>query len=45
MKQQKVEGSWTKEFQSVLGKVNHLTRFHPGEAAPLKKRLVKLQES
>lgn len=43
MNQGKVEGKWTEEFRSVLGKVNHLARFHPGEAAPLKERLAKLQ--
>jgi hypothetical protein len=31
------------EFASVLGKVNHLSRFHPGEASPLKDRLLQLK--
>lgn len=43
MKQGKVAGDWAEEFRSVLGKVNHLARFHSGEAIPLKGRLVKLQ--
>ena len=45
MKQGKSEGCWEKEILRVRGKVNHLGRFHPGEAARLKKRLAKLQES
>lgn len=44
MKQGKVEGNWTDEVHRVQGKVNHLARFHPGEAAPLKVRLAKLQD-
>lgn len=31
-----------REFASVQGKVNHLARFHPGEAATLKARLLQL---
>ena len=30
------------DYASVLGKVNHLARFHPGEASPLKARLLQL---
>lgn len=30
------------EFKSVFGKVNHMARFHPGEARPLKARLQKI---
>ena len=30
------------EFQSVFGKVNHMARFHPGEARSLRVRLQKM---
>lgn len=30
------------ELASVLGKVHHMARFHPGEAKPLKARLLKI---
>lgn len=45
MKQGKVDGDWIREIRSVVGKVNHLARFHPGEAATLKKRLTALQNA
>lgn len=31
-----------REFASILGKVHHMARFHPGEAASLKARLMKI---
>ena len=31
-------------YAQVMGRVQHLERFHPGKAAPLKKRLLALQE-
>ena len=45
MKQGIVEGDWREAFRHVQGKVNHLARFHPGEAVALKERLAKLQDS
>lgn len=36
------ESSIHNEFDSVLGKVNHMARFHPGEARLLKTRLQKI---
>lgn len=34
-----------RDYASVLGKVNHLARFHPGEAIPLRARLLQLNKT